>query len=99
MFPVAGGVRAGPPWFAGARDSARSTFMTATVKLFGIAMNRVNLREAVHEVQRWVAERDGVCRYVVTPNVDHTVMFQENLALREAYEDASLVLADGAPVV
>ncbi len=39
------------------------------------------------------------CRYVVTPNVDHAVMFQRRADLREAYADASLVLADGAPLV
>ena len=44
------------------------------------------------------AERDGQCRYVVTPNVDHAVMFQEQQALRQAYADAALVLADGFPV-
>jgi N-acetylglucosaminyldiphosphoundecaprenol N-acetyl-beta-D-mannosaminyltransferase len=70
-----------------------------TVKLFGIEMNRVNMQQAVREVLRWVGEHRGDCRYVVTPNVDHTVMFQENAALRAAYADASLVLADGAPVV
>ena len=35
----------------------------------------------------------------MTPNVDHAVMFQTNEQLRAAYADASLVLADGAPVV
>ena len=39
------------------------------------------------------------CRYVVTPNVDHAVLFQHRADLRAAYADASLVLADGAPIV
>ena len=39
------------------------------------------------------------CRYVVTPNVDHAVMIQEDEALGNAYKDASLILADGAPLV
>ena len=48
----------------------------------------------------WCAEPRGeACRYVVTPNVDHAVMFQHRADLRAAYADASLVLADGAPLV
>jgi hypothetical protein len=38
--------------------------------------------------------RDKSCRYVVTPNTDHAVLFQEQTALQAAYRDASLVLAD-----
>jgi N-acetylglucosaminyldiphosphoundecaprenol N-acetyl-beta-D-mannosaminyltransferase len=36
---------------------------------------------------------------VVTPNVDHAVLFQQRSDLRAAYTDAALVLADGAPIV
>ena len=91
--------RAGDTQQLNFREELTVTVLTETIKLFGIEMNRVNMREAVQEVLRWVAAREGVCRYVVTPNVDHTVMFQENPLLRDAYEAASLVLADGAPVV
>jgi len=49
---------------------------------------------------KWCAEPRGeACRYVVTPNVDHAVLFQHRADLRAAYADASLVLADGAPIV
>jgi len=71
-----------------------------TVTLFGISINTVTLSAAVHRVHQWCDKpRDGRCRFVVTPNVDHAVMYQSNAALREAYGDAALVLADGAPVV
>lgn len=73
--------------------------MSDKVSLFGMNIDRVDLAEAVAEVQSWIDERTGKCRYVVTPNVDHAVMFQENATLRDAYRDASLVLADGAPVI
>jgi len=43
--------------------------------------------------------RGETCRYVVTPNVDHAVLFQQRPDLRAAYANASLVLADGAPIV
>jgi N-acetylglucosaminyldiphosphoundecaprenol N-acetyl-beta-D-mannosaminyltransferase len=68
-------------------------------RLFGIEIDALQLPEAVEQIFAWVGQQEHRCRYVVTPNVDHTVMFQENPLLREAYRDASLVLADGAPVI
>lgn len=73
--------------------------MSARISLFGMELDALRMAEAVDQVYRWVAESDHECRYVVTPNVDHAVMFQEHSGLRAAYADASLVLADGAPVV
>jgi len=45
------------------------------------------------------APRGEACRFIVTPNVDHAVMFQHRSDLRDAYADAALVLADGLPLV
>jgi N-acetylglucosaminyldiphosphoundecaprenol N-acetyl-beta-D-mannosaminyltransferase len=70
------------------------------VELFGMKLSRVTMREAVAQIIQWAAApRGAACRYVVTPNVDHAVLFQSRRDLRAAYADASLVLADGAPIV
>ncbi|MEQ8836903.1 MAG: WecB/TagA/CpsF family glycosyltransferase [Lacipirellulaceae bacterium] len=70
------------------------------VSLLGMEIDSLNMQQTGDRVLQWCAAPRGErCRYVVTPNVDHAVMFQENAGLRAAYEDASLVLADGAPVV
>jgi N-acetylglucosaminyldiphosphoundecaprenol N-acetyl-beta-D-mannosaminyltransferase len=70
------------------------------VPLFGMSINALNMRETVETLLAWcAATRGDACRYVVTPNVDHAVMYHENEALRAAYADASLILADGLPVV
>jgi N-acetylglucosaminyldiphosphoundecaprenol N-acetyl-beta-D-mannosaminyltransferase len=53
----------------------------------------------VERVLAWSTNHEGGCRYVVTPNLDHAVMFQESAALRAAYTDAALILADGWPLV
>jgi N-acetylglucosaminyldiphosphoundecaprenol N-acetyl-beta-D-mannosaminyltransferase len=37
--------------------------------------------------------------FVVTPNVDHVCLAEENLDLRDAYRDASLSVADGMPLI
>jgi N-acetylglucosaminyldiphosphoundecaprenol N-acetyl-beta-D-mannosaminyltransferase len=43
--------------------------------------------------------RAGAGGSVVTPNVDHIVMLEEDARFRAAYARASLAVADGAPVV
>ncbi len=74
--------------------------MTKTINLFGMYIARITMREAVECVYHWCAEPRGeTCRYIVTPNVDHAVMFQHCVDLRNSYDDASLVLADGLPLV
>ncbi len=77
-------------------DSGRAT----RVDLFGMQINRIAMRETVKQVLTWCHESRGEsCRYVVTPNVHHAVMFQQRADLRAAYADAALVLADGAQIV
>lgn len=73
--------------------------MIARVPLFGMQIDPLRMHEAIEHLLAWIGEGTRPCRYVVTPNVDHVVLFQEQPALREAYADADLVLADGFPVV
>jgi len=69
------------------------------VRLFGIDLDALTSDQAVRLLIGWIRARDGRCRYVVTPNVDHVLLYQSREDLRRAYADAALVLADGAPVV
>ena len=73
--------------------------MNPKLSLFGYEVDAVRMPEAVDTVLSWIASPADTCRYVVTPNVDHTVMYQEREDLRRAYAEASMVLADGMPVV
>jgi N-acetylglucosaminyldiphosphoundecaprenol N-acetyl-beta-D-mannosaminyltransferase len=74
--------------------------MSETINLFGMGISRITMKGAIECVQNWCAEPRGEsCRYIVTPNVDHAVMFQHCVDLRNSYDDASLVLADGMPLV
>ena len=69
--------------------------------LFGIDIDAVRMPRAVDNLRNWIEadlSEDG-CRFVVTPNVDHAVLLQENPGLRAAYEDAALILADGHPMI
>ena len=73
--------------------------MVQSVSLFGMQIDAVRMSQAIEQLLDWVRHPDGQCHYVVTPNVDHAVMYQEHAGLRRAYDDAGLVLADGFPVL
>ena len=73
--------------------------MSDQEQLFGMSIDRLTMQDAVSRLLDWVQTPGEGCRYVVTPNVDHTVLFQQHAGLRAAYADAGLVLADGMPVV
>jgi N-acetylglucosaminyldiphosphoundecaprenol N-acetyl-beta-D-mannosaminyltransferase len=72
----------------------------STVPVFrfaGANIHNVTSREAVELVLELV-QAPG-CTYVVTPNSDHLVQLQIDRLLQVVYRDASLVLADGMPLV
>lgn len=73
--------------------------MSVQRNLFGIKIDAIRMNEAVASLRSWINEDSNACRYVVTPNVDHTVLLQENESLAQAYEEAHLILADGHPIV
>jgi N-acetylglucosaminyldiphosphoundecaprenol N-acetyl-beta-D-mannosaminyltransferase len=73
--------------------------VSRTVDLFGINLHACRLDEAVDQLVRWIGADLQRCRYVVTPNVNHAVLFQRHRGFARAYADADLVLADGAPLV
>jgi N-acetylglucosaminyldiphosphoundecaprenol N-acetyl-beta-D-mannosaminyltransferase len=67
------------------------------VRIGRATIDNLTFAEAVDTVGALVARRRGGT--VLTPNVDHVVLLEEDGRLREAYACASLVLADGMPVV
>lgn len=79
---------------------SETTTSLPEVSLFGMSIHAIDMPAAAQRVICWCRDESHVaCRYVVTPNVDHAVMFQSRADLRRAYTGASLVLADGAPLV
>ena len=68
-------------------------------ELFGIKIDALDMQQATSKLLEWTKGESRSCRYVVTPNVDHAVLLQENEELKAAYDDASMVLADGHPIV
>jgi len=71
--------------------------MAGRVELFGLQIDNVTMAEAVEAVGRLA--RSGGKHYVVTPNVDHVVRASKDAEFLAMCRGASLVLADGAPIV
>ena len=68
--------------------------------LLGCEIDPLTLEQATQRVLSLAQDKcDRRCRYVVTPNVDHVVQLRDDADLQRAYDDAALVLADGAPLV
>lgn len=55
------------------------------------------MAEAVQSADALIRKRKN--SFIVTPNVDHFVLLEQNAELREAYRNADLVLADGMPII
>ena len=69
------------------------------IGLFNYEIDAIRMSDAVELILDWLADGTLDCRFVVTPNVNHTVLLQKHEGLQRVYEDASLVLADGFPLI
>jgi len=67
------------------------------VRIGRATIDDVTMVEAVEAIVDLVARGKG--GFICTPNVDHVVLLEDDVRLRDAYERASLVLADGMPIV
>ena len=74
-----------------------TTLIDKEVNLFGITVHNVTMDEAVEAIPDFAGGEDK--HFVTTPNVDHIVRLRKDPEFREAYSKASLVLADGTPVI
>ena len=67
------------------------------VFVLGTEVDPITLEEAVSRIARLARSRDR--HFVVTPNVDHVIRLRSDRDFRDAYAAATLVLADGMPLV
>jgi N-acetylglucosaminyldiphosphoundecaprenol N-acetyl-beta-D-mannosaminyltransferase len=67
------------------------------VRIGRVPFDAVTQRGALDAVERLIERREG--GYVVTPNVDHVVLAARSRELARTYQNASLSLADGQPIL
>ncbi len=70
----------------------------AKVHLFGFSFDNVTPAQAAERVIELSASGNSG-QYVVTPNLDHALILHRRPELHPVYAGASLVLADGQPIV
>lgn len=71
--------------------------LPAPVKLGRLSVHPITLTGAVDHILSLIEARNG--GYVVTPNVDHVCLVDDDEELRAIYAGADLVLTDGQPLV
>lgn len=79
------------------------------IRTLGCEVDPLTMQEAIETLKLWLREAAQTsatpgaspppCRFVVTPNLDHAVLLKESEDLRQAYQAASLILADGMPLI
>jgi N-acetylglucosaminyldiphosphoundecaprenol N-acetyl-beta-D-mannosaminyltransferase len=67
------------------------------VRMGRVWIDSLTFVEAIEEIERLVDAGQGGT--VFTPNVDHVVQVEHNPAFRAAYDEASLCLVDGQPLI
>lgn len=73
--------------------------MHKKIRLFNIDIDPLTMQETVAKISQWILSDEVRNHYVVTPNVDHIVNLHSNPKFKQAYAGASLIVADGRPVV
>ena len=67
------------------------------INICGINIHNVSFNETLDVIDGLIKARKPVS--VVTPNIDHIIKLHKDEVFRKTYERASLVLADGMPIL
>ncbi len=67
------------------------------MKFLNTHIDNLTMSEAIQEIDKLI--QDGKHSYVVTPNLDHIVLIENDELFKEIYDNADLVLADGKPLL
>lgn len=69
----------------------------ARMRLMNTEIDNLTMDETLDAIDSLIKEDN--CSYVVTPNVDHIVQLEKDEELKRVYENASLILTDGKPLI
>ena len=67
------------------------------LKFMNIEVDNLTMSEAINAMDLLIQNKENA--YVVTPNVDHIVQLEKDSEFRKCYDEASLVLTDGKPLI
>jgi len=72
--------------------------MIETINLLDTNIHNVSYREAIDITEKLIIDNTKY-HSIVTPNVDHLIKLRKDEEFQEVYRDASLILADGMPLM
>lgn len=67
------------------------------IKFMNTEIDNLTMQETLQAIDQLIQENRSA--YVVTPNVDHIVQLETSKELKAVYENASLILTDGKPLL
>lgn len=67
------------------------------MKFMNTEIDNLTMPETLQAIDWLIQENESA--YVVTPNVDHIVQLETSKELQAVYKNASLILADGKPLL
>ena len=67
------------------------------MRLMNTEIDNLTMDETLDAIDSLIKEDN--CSYVATPNVDHIVQLEKDEELKRVYENASLILTDGKPLI
>ena len=67
------------------------------MRLMNTEIDNLTMDETMDAIDSLIKEDN--CSYVVTPNVDHIAQLEKDEELKRVYENASLILTDGKPLI
>lgn len=67
------------------------------IKFLNIYIDNMTMSEVIAKIDELIQERR--CAYVVTPNLDHIVIMENDEEFFEIYQNANLIVTDGKPLI
>lgn len=69
----------------------------ARIKFLNTYIDNLTMNEAIEKIDRLILKNNS--SYVVTPNLDHIVVLENDKEFAKAYKNADLIVADGKPLI
>lgn len=67
------------------------------IKFMNTEIDNLTMKQALKKISSLVEENKNA--YIVTPNVDHIVRLESDRELKQVYDQADLIIADGKPLL
>lgn len=67
------------------------------VNICGVEIDNISFQETINNISGILEKEKNI--FITTPNVHHIILLQKDQEFKKIYQEASLVLADGMPLI